>query len=177
MYSAKVKAVAFLLPTACACTLAGAYPEGAPWGAAHPDAEEACADCHYDYEPELESKALSLEGLPARAVPGRRYALELRFDAPDAAVSGFQLLTTAGRLESAAADIETRADASRSVAARRSEDGFTWALVWVAPEIEGTTVTLFVAASSANDDQSPFGDRIHYRRIDVDVGAAAEKYR
>lgn len=170
MYSARARAAAFVLPAAFAFALAGAYPEGAPWGAAHPQADESCAECHYDYEPEFESQALRLVGLPERAEPGKRYALELRFDDPDAAVSGFQLLTTAGRLESAAADVEARADAARSVAVRRPEEGFVWPLVWVAPAEAGGSVSLFIAASSANDDQSPFGDRIHYRRINIAVG-------
>ena len=163
-------AITVLLPAVFAWDFAGAYPEGAPWGTAHPEAEEHCASCHYDYAPVAESAALRLRDLPDRVQPGRSYPLELHFEAPDAEVSGFQILASDGRFESSAADIESRADASRSTAVRRRSDGFRWPLIWIAPDESGVTVSLYLAASSANDDQSPLGDRIHYRTIEVAVG-------
>ena len=169
-WSNAAAAVTVLLPGACAWGIAGAYPEGAPWGTAHPEAEEHCASCHYDYEPVAQSAALRLRDLPDRVQPGRSYPLELLFEAPDAVVSGFQILASDGRFESSAADIESRAEASRSTAVRRRDEGFRWPLIWIAPDESGVTVSLYLAASSANDDQSPLGDRIHYRLIEVAVG-------
>lgn len=168
--SGAAPAVAVLLPAVFAWGIAAAYPEGAPWGAAHPEADESCASCHHDYEAVTDSAALRLKELPDRVEPGRSYPLELRFEAADAEVSGFQILASHGRFESSAADIESRAEASRSTALRRRSDGFRWPLTWIAPDEPGVTVSLYLAASCANDDQSPLGDRIHYRTIEVAVG-------
>ena len=158
-----------LLPAVFAWRIAAAYPEGAPWGSAHPEAQESCSSCHYDYEPVTDSRSLRLEGLPDRVEPGHGYPLELQFEASDAEVSGFQILASDGRFESSAADIESRADASRSIAVRHRSSCFRWPLIWIAPDKAGVIVRLYLAASSANDDQSPLGDRIHYRTVNIAV--------
>ena len=41
---------------------ASAFPEGAPWGAANPDAEGNCSSCHFDYDAIRDSPALILDG-------------------------------------------------------------------------------------------------------------------
>ena len=43
---------------------ARAFPDGAPWGAANPAAEQDCAACHFDNEPLLASDGLVIHGLP-----------------------------------------------------------------------------------------------------------------
>jgi len=160
--------------------VAFAYPEGAPWGAANPDATESCANCHYDYEPVANSPALSIEGLPANVVPGQRYSLVVRLVDDEARVSGFQILASrpqgdAGMFGSDAADIESDGEASRSTAVRTQAERFEWPLWWQAPAQGADDVVLFLAASSANDDQSPFGDRIHYRRFRLNLPSGGDK--
>ena len=164
---AALPAVALLSPAAVA------YPEGAPWGSANPAAVENCGSCHYDYEPVADSASLVLDGLPDAVVAGECYELTIRFEARDARVSGFQIVadageSPAGRFESERDDIESTGGASRSTRPRSAADGFVWPLRWLAPG-EAADVIFHVAASSANDDQSPFGDTIHYRQIDVAV--------
>lgn len=150
---------------------AGAYPEGAPWGAANPAADQSCDSCHYDYDPVRDSAALTLVGLPAAAEAGREYELVVRFEQPEAASSGFQLITgtggeSDGEFRAVADAIEAIGAAARSTATRLRDDGFEWQLWWRAPD-DAQALTVFLAASSANDDQSPFGDTIHYRQYDV----------
>lgn len=149
-----------------------AYPEGAPWGAADPDAGETCASCHYDYEPVHDSPALGIDGLPEIAAAGERYDLVIRFAAVDAAVSGFQLLAVAeggaGRFISGDTAIEAIGAAGRSTRTVAAGDGASWSLTWEAPASGCSPVSLFLAAAAANDDQSPLGDTIHYRQFRVE---------
>lgn len=150
-----------------------AYPEGAPWGSANPAAAETCGSCHYDYEPVADSSSLVLDGIPDTVVAGEAYELTLHFDSPDARISGFQIVAdagerSAGRFETDRNDIESTGSASRSIRPQPAADDFVWPLRWRAPREPGE-VTLYAAASSANDDQSPFGDTIHYRQFHIAV--------
>ena len=176
------------LPTSVATLFLGvafaasAYPEGAPWGAANPAAEESCGGCHYDYEPVENSQALVAEGLPDLAKAGGRYDFVLRLAEAEASTSGFQIVAAgdgsdAGRFTSDEADLESLANAIRSTATRPVDGEVRWAMTWHAPSgIAGkrSRVTFYLAASAANDDQSPFGDVIHYRKIEVDVAPKGE---
>lgn len=150
---------------------AAAYPEGAPWGAANPDARESCGTCHYDYEPVRDSAALSIAGLPGEPVKGERYRLTIRFAPGEAAVAGFQLIAAApegaaaGSLESDAAGIETAGAAARSSEAVAVDPDAAWEVTWRTPDELPGMITFYIAASAANDDLSPFGDRIHYRSV------------
>lgn len=154
--------------------LARAYPEGAPWGAANPDAEESCFSCHYDYDAVRDSEALRLDGLPGTATPGSSYPLRVTLTVPEAKSSGFQLLLAAGddpagRLLADDPEIETIGAAARTTKARAATGTVSWQLSWLAPPAPGARVTFHLAASAANDDQSPFGDRIHYRAFRVSL--------
>lgn len=161
MGGAAAVAVSLLLVTA-----AFAYPDAAPWGAANPAAAESCASCHYDFEPVLESTALTLDGLPDRPRPGKSYALTIAFAPESAEASGFQLIATAGRLSAEAPDIESENNASRSTEVRTEDDPLTWQVDWQAPDALNEPIVFYLAASAANHDQSPFGDQIHYRQLE-----------
>ncbi len=167
--TASAALAAFAVVSNCAL----AYPEGAPWGAARPDAEESCASCHYDFEPILDSAALSIDGLPEAAVPGKIYTLIIRLTASDAAVAGFQLLATSsgksGSFRSLDGAIEVIGPASRSVAPVVAREAATWRLLWQAPERGNDDVLMYLAISAANDDQSPLGDVVHYRQWEIAV--------
>lgn len=159
-----------------AAAVALAFPEGAPWGTADPEATETCSSCHYDYEPQRDSASLDIDGLPAEAVAGCEYALRVRFTAGDAAVSGFQLVAAgtggpAGVFRSADDGVETIGAAARSTRPAARDGDFRWSLRWQAPGPDGQPVVLYLAASAANDDRSPFGDTIHYRRFVVPVSS------
>jgi len=160
--------------TAAAPAAVMAYPEGAPWGASDPDAAENCESCHFDYAPVRASAALSVEGLPGKAEPGRTYRLRVRFDMPDAVIAGFQMLAkaehgAAGEFASTHPDIEYLGAAIRSTVPLRNDGGIQWALTWTAPQATAGTVTLFLAAMRANDDGSPFGDQAHFRSFVVEL--------
>ena len=151
---------------------AGAYPEGAPWGASDPDAAENCESCHFDYEPVRESGALTIDGLPDRAEPGRTYRLTVRFAEPDAIIAGFQMLArgdddAVGAFTSTQQDVEFIGTAIRSTRPLPAADYAEWEMTWTAPARAGAEVTLLLAAMRANDDGSPFGDQAHFRRFVV----------
>lgn len=156
---------------------AAAYPEGAPWGAANPGAGESCADCHYDYDAVYESDAIVLENFPSTAAAGADYEFILRFLDDTAASSGFQIVVSAegadaGHFHSADSGVETAANAIRSTRPQKGQDGICWSVNWQAPRLDDTSradVVFYLAVSSANDDQSPFGDTIHYRQVSVAV--------
>lgn len=151
-----------------------AYPEGAPWGASDPDAAENCESCHFDYPPVRASAALTVEGLPGKATPGKTYRLKVRFSETDAVIAGFQMIAKvaddpAGEFESAQPMVEYVGAAIRSTEPLPASGSFEWVMTWTAPDNPGATVTVFVAAMRANDDGSPFGDQAHFRRFIVEL--------
>lgn len=153
-------------------TAAVAFPDGAPWGAANPAADEHCASCHFGAEPVRESEALVVRGLPPRPVPGEVYELEIRFDDPGVVIAGFQLLAhapdrDAGTFTSADPESESAGAAIRSTAPASADGGVAWAIEWRAPIKITFPIVFHVAASAANDDGSPLGDTIHYRSYEM----------
>ena len=147
---------------------ARAFPDGAPWGAANPAAEQNCATCHFGADPVRDSEALVIGGLPRQPAPGAIYELEIVFEGPDTVIAGFQLIAQAvnqqaGTFVSSVADVEFIGAAIRSTAPIRCDEGVSWAVEWRAPGVVASTIVFYVAASAANDDGSPFGDTIHFR--------------
>ena len=144
-----------------------AFPEGAPWTAADPDGAESCGSCHYDGEAVIDSRAITLGGLPRRFVPGRTYRMTLRFDpkAPGAVAAGFLVVADAGCFAAVGPDLEATCEGVRSTAPVRLAPGATWSFDWTAPAGEEAQrdVRFLVAANGVNDDASPFGDAPHYR--------------
>ena len=166
--TANTVAAALILTSAAV----GAYPEGAPWGSANPGAAETCASCHYDYDPVHDSPALTIDGLPDTVVGGESYDFVIRLEGTDAAVSGFQLLIAAknddaGTIESDNSTIETIGASSRTTVPADATQDASWTLTWQAPHTVATPIRLYLAASAANDDQSPLGDTIHYRQFTI----------
>jgi len=147
---------------------AHAIPDGAPWGAANPAAEQNCATCHFGADPVYDSAALVIDGLPANPAPGANYELEIIFKDPDIVIAGFQLFAQAGdqqagTLVSSVADVEFIGAAIRSTAPLGSDTVVSWTIEWRAPDVITSPIVFYVAASAANDDGSPFGDTIHFR--------------
>ncbi len=151
---------------------ARAFPDGAPWGAANPAAEQNCATCHFDDDPVSESDVLVIDGLPGTPEPGANYDLEINFEDPKTVIAGFQLIALAadqqaGTFVSSAAGIEFFGAAIRSIEPIKSDERFSWAVTWRAPEAISSPIIFYVAATAANDDGSPFGDKIHYRTYEL----------
>lgn len=151
--------------------LAGAFPDGAPWEAA---GAEGCAQCHFDAPAVENSEALTLEGLPERAFPGRSYLLTVRLRAKEMAAAGFLLSAWqgdagAGRFSSAGPGSEARGARVRSTgaaAAPRPPGVAEWTVKWTAPAMTSEPHALIVVelwANAANGDRSPFGDTTHRR--------------
>jgi len=153
---------------------ARAFPDGAPWGAADPDAAENCATCHFDGETVRNSKALAVRGLPENLSSDTLYDLVVTFENPGGVAAGFQMIAwtenqSAGTFASQAADTETAGTAIRSTTVTKKDGAVSWAVQWRTPTTIDTTVNIYVAASAANDDQSPLGDSIHFRSYEYPV--------
>ena len=161
---------AALVSAAVFSVAANAYPEGAPWGAANPAADESCSSCHFGSEPVMDSAALAIEGLPDKPVAGSTYEFVILFSHADAVVSGFQLIAAAqdgdaGTLLSQDADLEYVGAAIRSMNTRKVNGEVSWKVSWQAPNVIRLPLFFYLAASDSNDDLSPFGDTIHYKQF------------
>lgn len=150
-----------------------AFPDGAPWGAADPAAPDHCANCHFDSDPLYESAALSVSGLPDIMEPGALYTLTVVLADPEAIIAGFQMIATAetgssGSFTSELSIVETAGAAIRSTKPLIVDGDARWSLEWHAPDDDRQPVVFHLAATAANHDGSPFGDRIHYRAYTVE---------
>lgn len=158
---------------ACAMLAIGAspvaaHPEGAPWGSADPDTTTSCAACHFDHEPVGRSKTLLLTGLPEYVTAGEAYEVTLRFEVASATHAGFLLSASSGAFEAIDNFIAAKDAEIRSSKPLAPTDGVTeWSFVWRAGADATDIVTFRAAANAANDDQSPFGDKIHFRKFEV----------
>ena len=153
--------VIFLVNTAVA------FPEGAPWGAANPDSEQSCPACHFDYDAILNSEYLFIEGIPDKPAAGTTYELVVSLNSVDALTAGFQMLASDGQFASMERYIEYAGSAIRSTKPATNSNGVSWSLVWTAPNQPNTSVIFYLAVTGANDDGSPFGDRIHFRSFET----------
>ena len=154
---------------------ARAFPDGAPWGAANPAAEQDCAACHFGVEPVLMSYALVIHGLPKNLEAGATYDLAITFENPGIVVAGFQLIAQAagqdvGTFTASADGVEFIGSSIRSIAPLRTSGRAVWKIQWHAPEKIGDPIDFYLAASAANDDGSPFGDTIHFRSYQISRG-------
>lgn len=153
----------------CAAGAASAFPDGAPWGSADPEAAENCATCHFSEDPVTDSSALEVRGWPDEIAAGATYELVLRFTVANAGVAGAQLFVRsageeAGSFRTPAPAMETAGAAARTTAPQPVENAVaSWRLTWQAPLKARAPVELCVGASAANADASPFGDTIHFR--------------
>ena len=146
-----------------------AFPEGAPWGAADPDADEHCGSCHFGYDATLDAINITIKGLPETAAPGQTYELQVSFADSEAAIAGFQSLATSGEFYAENGNIEYFGAAIRSTKPSPADAGFDWTLSWTAPEAPGAAVIIYVAVVAGNDDLSPFGDRAFFRAFEIDL--------
>lgn len=150
------------------CRDVQAFPDGAPWGAANPSAEQHCASCHFGDEPVSDSAALVMQGLPNEANAGETYDLEVTFTHADIVIAGFQLIAmsagdNAGTFSASADDLEYIGASIRSVAPNDVAGHAVWHIQWRAPDNTASQIEFYLAASAANDDGSPFGDTIHFK--------------
>ena len=168
----RIGRVAAALGAATLVSVAFAYPEGAPWGAARPDAVESCATCHFDYDAVADSTAIAVSGLPEQPRAGATYPLTVVFEVPEAATAGFQVLAISeggdsGSFTAGATDMETGTGAIRSTHPSIVDGGATWTFDWTAPERPGAVIQFYIAVMASNDDGSPFGDQVHFLSLSI----------
>jgi hypothetical protein len=146
---------------------ASAFPGGAPWGAANPDSARSCTACHFDYDAIPDSKSLSIEGLPVAPITASTYELRVSFVDSEALIAGFQMLASAGEFGALQKYMESAGASIRSTRPAANINGIGWSILWTAPDLADKKVTFYLAVTGANDDGSPFGDRIHFRSFTV----------
>lgn len=156
-----------------------AFPDGAPWGSADPDAAENCHSCHFDGEVIEDSAAISLSYQDSKILSAEPADIYVQFENPKNKKAGFQVVATAGRFTSEWEDIEANGVQARSVSPRDNSsrpklngtefmtDVVMWKLQWTPPEKPDGDVYFLIAVNESNDDQSALGDQIHYKMIRV----------
>lgn len=152
--------------------VAHANPDGAPWGAADPNAAQNCASCHYDNEAVMDSPLIVLAGdFPGRIEPDQEYEIMLLFGKiENKANIGFMASsksgeTVIGEFVSIFDAIEIRGGEVRSNVPERNTQNAIWPLKWRAPNEPIKDVTFFFAVNAGNDDQSPLGDQVHFKTV------------
>ncbi len=140
---------------------------GAAWGGANSDGLRNCQSCHYDSEAVIASPLLTLSGLPDAVRPGQTYQLTLALARTDAVIAGFMLSASEGVFESAGDGIDVQRQQARSSKPVPAQTGASWVLTWTAPETYTEPIIFHAAVNGANDDASPFGDVIYFKRIEV----------
>lgn len=173
-----------LAASAAALLLSGAAsanPDGAPWGAANPAAAHNCWSCHFDGDPVFDSASITLFFMDREISSGEPVDIYVQFRNPDNKNAGLQIISTGGEFTSAYEDIEANGAQARSLASRDNASwsaivGTTlipsavmWKLRWTPPENPNGDVHVWIAVNESNDDQSPFGDRIHFKSIKIIV--------
>lgn len=141
------------------------FPDGAPWGM---DVADGCVMCHFDGEPETDTTALTLTGLPDILKAGELYALTVSLTAPDMAASGMMISAWLnGRPIGTMQAPDNRGEAKDNKA-RSANAPAPWHIAWQAPHLDKSgagEIEIVVWANAANGDGSPFGDRIFKRQI------------
>ena len=151
--------------------------------------EPTCIACHFDGTLNDSAGSLTIEGIPARYQPGKRYRLTITVRHPELKLAGFELASRfatgpdSGRQAGALNTIDERAkvstdDGTHVQYAHHMRSGTTplpsgvgrWTVEWVAPTAGSAPVVIHVAANAANDNDSPLGDYIFARSVSVPIG-------
>ena len=140
-----------------------AFPDGAPWGAADPKSPKACTSCHFDSDPVASSQAITMTGWPARLASATAVGLTIQFTEPNAEIVGFEIASGSGAFALGQRGVEVLGPAARSVVPIVNDDGVSWQLNWQTSEPIEVLIVFLVAVLAANNDESPFGDTVHFR--------------
>lgn len=151
--------------------------------------EPTCIACHFDGGLNDSAGSLTIEGVPARYQPGKRYRLTVTVRHSELKLAGFELASRfatgpdSARQAGALSAIDERAkvttdDVTHVQYAHHLRSGTTplplgvgrWTVEWVAPTAGSGLVVIHVAANAGNDNDSPMGDYIFARSVSVPIG-------
>lgn len=159
----------FVIVAAFNVSAVRANPDGAPWGSADPNAAQNCASCHYDGEPILDSAAIKFEGVPDRYTLGSAYFVAVIFARTDIGHSGLLVTASGGEFSAGGGFLVENGNEIRSIRPKKAEGDTKWHMLWHAPMAPIGSVTFYIAVNAGNDDQSSFGDVIHFKTVTVSV--------
>ncbi|WP_340104502.1 choice-of-anchor V domain-containing protein [Rhodohalobacter sp. 8-1] len=141
--------------------------------------EETCRSCHFDYDLNMESGSLSVDGLNEEYEPGSEVDIIVTVRSEQLEIGGFQMTarhedgSQAGSFEWDGDRLRFTPEISGDVQyIQHSEEGteptgereVSWSFTWLAPET-GESVIINVAANAGNYDDSSFGDWIYAKKI------------
>jgi hypothetical protein len=162
--------------SSAAISSVSAYADGAPSGFTGGFGEQACDACHFEADVNSKPGQLTLVGVPARYVPGERYAVSVTLSRPGMKLGGFQLAARfqdggaqAGTLTPGPGDAErVKVETASMVqyaghrqrgAVLTKADVAQWTVVWTAPSTAGT-VAFHAAGNAADGDEAARGDYV-----------------
>jgi hypothetical protein len=168
---------ATLLATSMRLVASHAYAEGAPPGFSGGFKEESCHACHFHAEPNAAGGRVTIDGVPARYVPGERYTLTVTLTRTGMKRAGFQLAARfkesgaqAGTLARGPAEGERVGVDTQSgiqYAGQKKEGASVgaapetrWTVEWIAPT-RGGPVLFHVSANAADGNESADGDYVY----------------
>jgi hypothetical protein len=163
------------------------YKDGPPPAHTGGFGEPTCRQCHADAELNDAGGSLVVAGAPGTYEPGRSYDLTVTLRRAGMLRAGFQLAVRFAEGDRAGTQAGTLAPADQCAKVLRDTlsgvlyaehtlagtavtgDSARWVLRWTAPGTSGHPIVLHVAANAANDDDSPFGDFVYARAVQVPV--------
>lgn len=153
---------------ALCATPAFAFPDGAPWRSADPNAALNCTSCHFDGEAIKNSDQIYLSGVPASPKPNNDYLLGVLVTDARAEIAGYLLESSAGSFVPIVREQDPEPNAVRSLKPEQLVAYETeWRVVWTAPDEIPDRLVFLLAVNFADNDGSPFGDIIHFRTIEI----------
>jgi hypothetical protein len=156
---------------------AATHLTGPPPGHTGGFGEPTCVVCHEGNDVNAFGGSVTLDGLPAKYLPGEGYVLTIVLTAEETQAAGFQLAARfsqgaeSGRPAGLLAPLDSRvattlgesgqpyAHHTRSGTDVSTNGGSSWSVQWHAPS-QGGPVVFHYAANSGNDDDSPLGDLV-----------------
>lgn len=157
--------------------------------------EPTCYACHMEAEPNTGTGTLVLRGLDGVYEPGTAHRVTVELTSPGMRRGGFELAVRfaegsaagrqAGTLRALDERVAITTDTSGVQYAHHLEAGTElaapdtarWVFEWTAPPhgAEADVVVFHIAANAADDDASPFGDRIFTDSVRVRAAAAKSR--
>lgn len=176
-FAARLAALCFAAGLALATAFEGpATRDAPPPGHTGGFGEPTCQDCHFQAGINQGNGTLSLLGLPAAFDPGTTYHLTILLAQSGLAAGGFQMSARFQDGMQAGDFAVAPGEASRSAVTAagavqyihhlyrgtvvRDADTLRWPVQWTAPAC-ARPVVFHLAASAADDDDSPLGDFVY----------------
>jgi len=142
--------------------------------------EQTCHSCHFDYDINYERGSLTVDGIPNRYKPGKKYNIKIHLQSEHLEIGGFQMTSRfvdgsqAGEFEWEGDRLMYTPQISDEVKYLQhtlkgttpdSDWEICWEFTWNAPGEPRDSVVFNIAANAGNYDDSAFGDWIYVQEL------------